>query len=182
MGKPGKPKKVLLFIATLFKDKEAYYTARKILEDEFGEIFLESSSKPWNYSEYYVPELGIPILRRFMFFKNLISEGDIAQIKIKTNQIEQELSKNGKRTINLDPGYIGLAKLVLATTKDYSHRIYLKDGIYGEVTLIFKDNSFRPHINTYRDYADEEYIKLFNLARTVYKDLLLPHENIDLKF
>jgi len=174
MGKPGQPKKVLLFIATLFKDKEAYYTARKILEEKFGSIFLESPEKLWNYSDYYRPELGSPIMRRFMFFENLISEGEIAQIKIQTNQIEEELSKDGKRTINLDPGYIGLAKLVLATTKDYSHRIYLRDGIYGEVTLIFKDNSFRPHIKTYRDYAEDEYIKLFNLARAIYKDLLHP--------
>ncbi|MGB9822695.1 DUF4416 family protein [Thermodesulfovibrio sp.] len=173
MGKPAQPKKVLLFIGTLFKDKEVYYRARQILEKFFGEIILESSPKQWNYSHYYTAELGSPILRRFMFFKNLISEGDIAQIKIQTNQIEEELSKDGKRTINLDPGYIGLAKLILATTKDYSHRIYLKDGIYAEVTLIFRDNSFRPYINTYRDYAEDEYIKLFNLARAIYKDLLL---------
>lgn len=174
MGKIGKPKKVLLFIATLFNDKEAYYRAIKILEERFGEILLESSPTYWNYSDYYTPELGSPIWRRFMFFKNLISEGDIAQIKLQTNEIEQNLSKDGKRTINLDPGYIGLAKLVLATTKDYSHRIYLKDGIYGEVTLIFKNNSFTPTINTYRDYANHEYIKLFNLTRAIYKDLLLP--------
>ncbi|GAB5047089.1 DUF4416 family protein [Thermodesulfovibrio sp. TK110] len=173
MGKIGQPKKVLLFIGTLFKDKEAYYTARKILEEKFGEIVLESSPRYWNYSDYYTAELGSPIVRRFIFFKNLISEGDIAQIKIQTNQIEEKLSRDGKRSINLDPGYIGLAKLVLATTKDYSHRIYIGDGIYAEVTLIFKDNSFRPNINTYRDYAEEEYIKLFNLARAIYKDLLL---------
>ncbi|GAQ94120.1 hypothetical protein TAGGR_1293 [Thermodesulfovibrio aggregans] len=173
MGKPGQPKKVLLFIATLFKEQDAYYKAIEILEDKFGQILVESSPKLWNYSDYYTPELGSPIKRRFIFFKNLISEADIAKIKIQTNQIEEELSKHGKRTINLDPGYIGLAKLVLATTKDYSHRIYLSNGIYAEVTLIFKNNSFMPNINTYRDYAEEEYIKLFNLARTIYKDLLL---------
>lgn len=174
MGKPGNPKKVLLFIATLFSDREAYYKAIKILEQGFGEIFLESSPAHWNYSDYYTKELGAPIWRRFIFFKNLISEEDIAQIKIQTNEIEQNLSRDGNRTINLDPGYIGLAKLVLATTKDYSHRIYLKHGIYGEVTLIFKNNSFSPNINTYRDYAQEQYIKLFNLVRAIYKDLLLP--------
>lgn len=173
MGKPATAKKVLLFIATLFSNKEVYYQALNILEERFGEILLESSPSKWDYSDYYTPELGSPIWRRFIFFRNLISEGDIAQIKIQTNEIEQALSNNGKRTINLDPGYIGLAKLVLATTKDYSHRIYLRDGIYGEVTLIFKNNSFRPNINTYRDYADESYIKLFNLLRIIYKDFLL---------
>lgn len=172
MGKPSQPKKVLLFIATLFKDEEAYTQARNILTEKFGQILLESAPRQWNYSQYYTPELGSPLFRRFIFFKNLISEGDIAEIKLQTNQIEGSLSKNEKRTINLDPGYIGLAKVVLATTKDYSHRIYIKDGIYAEVTLIFKNKSFQPHINTYRDYADEYYIKLFNLMRTLYKDIL----------
>ena len=172
MGKPSQPKKVLLFVGTLFKDEEAYYKARNILMEKFGEILLESAKKEWNYSQYYNAELGSPLLRRFIFFKNLISEDEIAQIKIQTNQIEEALSINGKRIINLDPGYIGLAKVVLATTKDYSHRIYIKDGIYAEVTLIFKSKSFQPHMNTYRDYADEYYIKLFNLMRTAYKDIL----------
>ncbi|MCS7214855.1 MAG: DUF4416 family protein, partial [Thermodesulfovibrio sp.] len=68
----------------------------KILEEKFGEILLESSPSYWNYSDYYTPELGSPIWRRFIFFRNLISEGDIAQIKIQTNEIEQALSNNGK--------------------------------------------------------------------------------------
>ncbi|MEN2985205.1 MAG: DUF4416 family protein [Thermodesulfovibrionaceae bacterium] len=172
MGKPGKPKKVLLFIGTLFNDEEYYFKAKEILESIFGEILFESAKMQWNYSNYYSDELGSPIQRRFIFFKNLISEEDLAEIKIKTNEIEDSLSLEGKRKINLDPGYLGLAKIVLATTKDYSHRIYLKKGIYAEVTLIFKNSSFQPHINTYRDYASEDYIKLFNLARTLYKELI----------
>ncbi|WP_051178883.1 DUF4416 family protein [Thermodesulfovibrio thiophilus] len=171
MGKPGQPKRVLFFIATLFKDEEIYYLTRRIIIECFGDTILESAKKYWDYSKYYSAELGEPIFRKFMFFKNLISEADISDIKLQTNQIEEKLSTNGKRTINIDPGYIGLSKLVLATTKDYSHRIYLKDGIYGEVTLIFQDNSFRPYINTYRDYADREYITLFNLMRFIYKDM-----------
>ncbi|MDW7998735.1 MAG: DUF4416 family protein [Thermodesulfovibrio sp.] len=79
MGKPSKPKRVLLFIATLFHNKEAYYSSMKILEEKFGEILLESSPSYWNYSDYYTPELGSPIWRRFIFFRNLISEGDIAK-------------------------------------------------------------------------------------------------------
>ncbi len=171
MGKPGQPKRVLFFIATLFKDEEIYYLTRRIIVECFGDTILESAKKYWDYSKYYSAELGEPICRKFMFFKNPISEADISDIKLQTNQIEEKLSTNGKRTINIDPGYIGLSKLVLATTKDYSHRIYLKDGIYGEVTLIFQDNSFRPYINTYRDYADNEYITLFNLMRFIYKDM-----------
>jgi len=172
MGKPGVPKKVLLFIGTLFSREDFYFSARKILELKFGQILMESAINQWDYSDYYSKELGKPIFRRFIFFKELISEAEIADIKTITNQIEEELSEDSKRNINLDPGYIGLAKLVLVTTKDYSHRIYLKNGIYGEVTLIFKKDSFKPNINTYKDYADEKYIKIFNLARKLYKELL----------
>lgn len=172
MGVPSEPKRVLLFVSTLFKDKEAYFKAIRVLEEIYGSIILESSPRLWTYSDYYNEEIGTPLFRRFIFFRDLISEEDIAEIKTQTNQIEKELSIDGKRTINLDPGYIGLAKLVLATTKDYSHRIYLKKGIYGEVTLIYRGNSFTPHINTYKDYADKEYIELFNLARNIYKRLL----------
>lgn len=172
MGKPGKPKKVLLFVGTLFSNEDYYFKAKDLLENIFGQILFESPKMLWDYSDYYTNELGSPIQRRFIFFRNLISEEDIAEIKLKTNEIEEAVSVNNKRTINLDPGYIGLAKVVLATTKDYCHRIYLKKGIYAEVTLIFKDGSFQPHINTYRDYATEDYVKLFNLARTLYKELL----------
>lgn len=170
MGKAGKPKKVLLFISSLYRDIEVYYDALEELIKLFGDILLESAPRKWDYSQYYTPEMGNPLFKRFIFFKNLISEGDIADTKLMTNQLEERFSENGKRKINLDPGYITTAKLVLATTKDYSHRIYLKNGIYGEVTLIFKNHTFCPGINTYRDYADSENIKIFNLVRKIYKD------------
>lgn len=172
MGVPSEPKRVMLFVATLFRDEEAYFKAQSILEETFGSIILESPPKLWTYSDYYNQEMGNHLLRRFIFFKDPISEEDLAEIKLKTNQIEKQLSVEGRRTVNLDPGYIGLAKLVLATTKDYSHRIYLKHGIYGEVTLIYRRNSFVPHVNTYRDYADSYYIELFNFAREIFKTLL----------
>ncbi len=177
MGIPGKPKNVLLFVGTLFRDMSYYYDALKILENLYGETLFESSFKIWRYSSYYEPEMGSPLFRRFIFFKKLISEEDLASIKIKTNEIERKLSKNDKRNINLDPGYISLAKLVLATTKDYCHRIYIAHGIYGEVTLYFKRDSFQPHEFTYRDYADKEYIKIFNLARNLYRDLLFQNKD-----
>lgn len=172
MGIPGAPKRVLLFVATLYRDKTFYYSARNCLNEKFGEILFESSSKPWNYSDYYTPEMGSPLYRRFIFFKELISEGEISSIKLLTNEIEKDLSTDNKRNINLDPGYITLAKLVLATTKDYCHRIYIKDGIYAEVTLFFRNNSFVPHQFTYRDYSENHYLQLFNFARTIYRELL----------
>lgn len=167
MGTPRFPEKALLLVGALFSCETVYDEALYLLEQAFGEAAMETSQVKWGYSLYYRDELGDKIFRRFIFFKNLISQDAISSIKLATNEIENKLSKNGKRKINLDPGYITPAKLVLASTKDYSHRIYLKDGIYSEVTLIFQNGRFVPHINTYNDYKDEKNIHLFHIARNM---------------
>jgi len=106
----------------------------------------------------------------------MLDSETIADIKLKTIEIEDLLSLNGKRRINLDPGYLTLAKIVLASTKNYSHRIHLKKGIYGEVTLIYysKDGTFKPHLFTYRDYQDKACIDIFLHVRELLKKKLDP--------
>ncbi|MEW6740237.1 MAG: DUF4416 family protein [Nitrospirota bacterium] len=165
MGSPTPPEKALLFIGTLFSNEDYYIEARQSLERIFGEIVMETPVIRWEFSDYYKDELGEPVYRRFIFFKNLMEQENLSTIKLTTNEIEKNLSSDGKRNINLDPGYLTPAKIVLASTKDYSHRIYLKDGIYAEVTLIFKKGQFIPHINTYKDYQDEKYLRIFMMAR-----------------
>jgi hypothetical protein len=165
MGTPKPPEKALLFTATLFSNEDYYTESIKSLEKIFGEIVMETPKIKWDFSDYYKDELGEPIYRRFIFLKDLVEQESLSSIKLKTNEIEKSLSEHGKRNINLDPGYLTSAKVVLASTKDYSHRIYLKNGIYAEVTLIFKKGQFIPHVNTYKDYQDEKYLKIFMMAR-----------------
>lgn len=165
MGIPHNPCKALLFIGTLFQQTGYYFETRHALEKVFGEIVMESSPIQWNFSDYYADEMGQPLYRRFIFFKKLINQEDLSSIKLMTNVTERGFSMAGKRKINLDPGYLTPAKIVLASTKDYSHRIYLGDGIYGEVTLIFKRGRFTAHVNTYKDYLDERYFMVFAIAR-----------------
>lgn len=165
MGSPTPSEKALLFIGTLFSNEDYYIEARQSLERIFGEIVMESPAIKWDFSDYYKDELGGPIYRRFVFFKNLVEQENLSAIKLITNEIERNLSTDEKRNINLDPGYLTPAKIVLASTKDYSHRIYLKDGIYAEVTLIFKKGQFVSHVNTYKDYQDERYLRIFMMAR-----------------
>lgn len=167
MGKPRYPDKALLFTGVLYSDEDYYIRAHQYLEDIFGGIVMESPPLKWEFSDYYMDELGGPIFRRFMFFRNFIGQEDLSSIKLKTNEIEHSLSVNGKRNINLDPGYLTPAKIVLASTKDYSHRLYLGNGIYGEVTMIYdmRKKQYMPHINTYRDYNDERYKRSFLIAR-----------------
>ncbi len=172
MGKPLPPEPALFFTGILYTDHAHLAKAKEILIKLFGPAFMETPPFNWDYSDYYKEELGSGIMRTFMFFENLINPEDIVDIKLKTNNIEDSLSVDGKRRINLDPGYLTLSNLVLATTKNYSHRIYLGKGIYGEVTLIYKDKTFIPHIFTYTDYQDKNCIEMFINARTLLKKAL----------
>ncbi|MDP2755290.1 MAG: DUF4416 family protein [Nitrospirota bacterium] len=166
------PEPSLLFIGTLYADPGTFNHSKEILEKNFGDILHTSPSIPWDYSSYYKDELGWPLFRQFIFFENLIDPGILADIKSKTNEIEDALSSEDKRRINLDPGYLTLSKIVLASTKNYAHRIYLGKGIYGEVTLIYKDGTYNPHLYTYRDYQDKTSIDIFMNARALLKKML----------
>jgi hypothetical protein len=170
MGTPTSPESALLFIGTLYSNPNIFQRTAKLLPETFGEILFTSEPILWDYSPYYTEELGKPILRQFIFFKSLIDPGKLADYKLKTNDIEQSFSPDGRRHINLDPGYVSLSKIVLASTKNYVHRIYLEKGIYAEVTLIYKDNTFIPHLYTYRDYQDKKYIDIFMKARDLLKE------------
>lgn len=109
--------------------------------------------------------MGPGLLKRFFAFKELIDPGRLADLKIQTNGWEAEYAGLGRhpepRPLNLDPGYIALGKLVLASTKDFSHRIYLARGIYGEVTLCFRRGAWEPLPWTFADYRRADYHHFF---------------------
>jgi hypothetical protein len=141
------------------------------LEREFGPVELRSPVLPFNYTDYYEAEMGRDIKRQFLSFQRLIDPGSLADIKLFTNQLEEglqgEKASHG-RPINLDPGYLASSKLVLASTKDYSHRIYLARGIYAEVTLRYVKGGFETLAWTYPDYCSKEYMDFFTEVRTLY--------------
>jgi len=172
MGRITPPERVMLFAGFLFNDTSILEKSLELLTKLYGDILFKSQQINWNYSEYYNNELGKNILRQFVFFKNLIDPANIVDIKIQTNKFEEMFLDNNRRRINIDPGYISLAKIVLATTKNYSHRIYLGRGIYAEVTLIYKNNTFIPFFYTYKDYRGKEYIDIFLKARNELKNIL----------
>lgn len=181
MGVPrSKPEPVMLFAGCLYSDPVYLTRAKDELIRLFGKISIQSEEAGW-HSQYYKEELGFPILRRFLFFDALVDPGDIALIKIKTNEIESGLSEMGKRKVNIDPGYLTPARVVLVSTKDYAHRLYLKKGIYGEVTMIYsaKERTFKPHMNTYRDFQDEKNLNCFLKARVELKRKLSALEYLE---
>ncbi|MEW6102835.1 MAG: DUF4416 family protein [bacterium] len=168
MGKIGKEKKVKLIIGMLTKDEQLFEETEDILKRQFKKIELASCIFAFDETEYYKEEFGEGLKRKFISFKKLILEGSISKIKVYTNSIEEKFSLSGKRRINIDPGYIGSGKLVLASTKDSYHRVYLNNGIYGECTLYFYKGEFREFPWTYPDFRKEEYKNFFLSVRKAY--------------
>jgi len=168
MGKIKKHNSVKLVFGFIFKEEAVFNKAKIILERQFGKIDFQSQRLTFNHTDYYEKEFGKNLLRRFVSFKKLIPPQNLARIKIITNKIEQKLSIGQNRSINIDPGYLDLAKLVLVSTKDYKHRIYLGSGIYAEITLFYENKSFKSWDWTYPDYRTEEYITIFNQIRQMY--------------
>jgi len=168
-SKPSSNNKVKLIIGFIFKENEFYLKAINPLTRHFGNIDFESREIPFNHTQYYQKEFGKNLKRKFISFAKLIPPEKLAKIKALTNIIEKKLSSKGDlRRINIDPGYLDLAKVVLATTKDYKHRIYLNSGIYAEVTLFYRNKSFNPWEWTYPDYRTAEYLEIFNKIRQIY--------------
>lgn len=174
MGKPKRPKRVKLIIAMLARNKKLFDSIEEFFIKDFGEIDYRSPVLLFTHTAYYRKEMGHPLKRRFLSFKKLILPETISKIKTITNSLEGRFAtqKGGslKRQINIDPGYLSDSKLILVTAKDYSHRIYLKNGIYAEVTLAWKRGTFQPFEWTYPDYKTREYIDILNSIRKMYMD------------
>lgn len=172
MGQIKRLPPVKLIIGFIFKEESFLNRAKILLRKHFGEIDFESPILPFVHTNYYEEEFGKDLKRKFVSFNKLIDPCDLPKIKIMTNKTEKKLSRGVKRTINIDPGYLDLSKLILASTKNYKHRIYLNSGIYAEVTLFYEKKSFRPWVWTYPDYQTTEYIAIFNQIRNIYNQQL----------
>jgi hypothetical protein len=169
MGVPHLFEEPIVFIGTLFSDKTIFDQVLPLLQNKFGNILFQSNIQPWAYSDHYNKELGSQIYRNFIFFDEVIDPSTLADIKLLTNDIEAIYSQDGKRRINIDPGYITLAKVVLASTKNYSHRIYVGKGIYAELALLFKNHQFIAMPYAYSDYKDQASLIMFMEVRNLLK-------------
>ncbi len=171
MAEAKEPSPVKLIVGAIFANGGILIKAEKELRRKFGPLDFTSPVMPFDRTKYYEEEMGPNLKRKFFSFQKLISPKQLAAIKFYTNRLEKRLSlKKDKpsRSINLDPGYISGSKLVLATCKNYSHRIYLDKGVFAEVTLHFQGGTFVPWPWTYPDYKTSEYIRCFNVIREIY--------------
>jgi len=151
------------------------------LAEYYGTPDVISALHGFHYTDYYAPEMGSTLIRRFLSFRALVRPELLPEIKTATNRIEDKQSEEARRQVNLDPGYISSAHLILATGKGYTHRPYLRRGIYADLTLVFRDRTFHPLPWTYPDYADAKQITFFNRIRQRYVTQLRQGEGKELR-
>jgi len=172
MSEPQAPSPAKLFVSIFAREDALITEALNRLEMLLGPIDFKGPLLPFDKTDYYEPEFGPDLVRRFVSLKRLISQEEIIAVKHLAWKIEKAFTLKGRRRVNIDPGYILLERLVLVTFKNFSHRIYLGRGVYGEVTLIFRQGRFEPLPWTYPDYADPVALKIFNQIREHYKEEL----------
>jgi hypothetical protein len=163
------PAEAVKLIASLFsRDGCLIGDALRALSDQYGKADYISAPASFAYTDYYEKEFGDSLIRRFVAFERLIRPDSLPGVKGWTNALERSLSAGGRRRVNIDPGYLAKAHLVLATGKGYTHRPYLRDGIYADLTLMYRDKEFHPLPWTYPDYAGSEVIGMLVRIREKY--------------
>ncbi|MCF0216423.1 MAG: DUF4416 family protein [Fibrobacteraceae bacterium] len=169
MGAIRTPSKVKIIIGILADSNQSVELVRESLQKKFGEEDFNLAPFPFTFTNYYKDEIGDTPVRAFFSYETLVERETIVDIKLWTNDLEQEIAKKngtpGLRPINLDPGYMTLGQFFLATTKDQRQRVYLGRGIFVEPTLYFQDGHFHAFDWTYRDYQSETYIHYLEQVR-----------------
>lgn len=177
MSQPKTPLAEKLVIRFLFIDRDTQTRALRVLEDNFGQIDFLTAPGPFSYTSYYDREMGKGLQRLTAGFLDLVQPESLPDIKLRTNALENELSGGGSRRINIDPGMLSAERFVLATGKNFTHRIYLRDGIYADLTLIYQKGDYRPLPWTYPDYQETEFLHYLRVLRKKLKfqrDGILP--------
>jgi len=163
------PAEAVKLIASLFSgDGSLIGDALRELSERYGRTDFISAPMSFAYTDYYEKEFGGDLIRRFAAFERLIRPDALPDVKLWTNVLEQRLSAEGRRKVNIDPGYLARAHLILATGKGYTHRPYLRNGIYADLTLMYRDRKFHPLPWTYPDYAGGDVTGMLARIREKY--------------
>ncbi len=168
MGTIRNPEPVKFFVAMTFSPDIFPEVVLKRLEARWGELDICSKILDFSFTQYYEKEMGSGLKKMWVGFTEPRPPVDLVEIKRETNEIEARLSRAGRRRVNLDPGYIEKAKMILASTKNFSHRIYLGKGIYGDLQYRFRQGKFTFLEWTYPDYKSEEAVAFFAALRKKY--------------
>jgi hypothetical protein len=177
MARPRRVNPVKMFVGLLGGDPDLLLRARQLLQRQWGAVDLESDRWPFDQTDYYTESMGPGLQRWFLGFEQLTHPGHLATIKHETNALEELIADDCllseiARPVNIDPGYVDLRKLVLATTKDAGHRIYIGHNMYAEVTLQYAHGGWQTYPWTYPDYASGHYHDFFSRLRERYRQQL----------
>jgi hypothetical protein len=175
MAEPVAQPSALLLLAAFSRYPTALAWTRDRVAQAWGPIALESETFAFDQTEYYRPTMGRDLAKVFYAIAEPVDPGSLPDLKLLTGQWEREYAATGRhcelRPLNLDPGYLTLGKLVLASTKDFAHRIYLRKGIYAEITLYFRHGRWQDHQWTFPDYRREDYQRFFSECRDYLHEL-----------
>ena len=168
MSKPNTAEPVKLFFSVLAVTAELLNKTISELSAVYGQADFVSEQMSFDYTDYYSPEMGAALVRCFLSMEKLIRPEILPDIKLATNEIEEKSTLSGSRQVNIDPGYLAKAQLILATGKGFAHRPYLRDGIYADLTLVYQGKKFCALPWTYPDYADEKQLSMLIRIREKY--------------
>src|SRR5262245_41417492 len=172
MAEPRLPEPALLVVAAFSRHNAARTWALERLQAAFGPAALASAAFPFHHTTYYEPAMGPGLRKQLFVFRELLDPACLPDVKLRTNALERELAAAGRfpeeRPANLDPGLLTLGKFLLASTKDQAHRVYLRDGVFAEVTLFYRAGQFEPWPWTYADYREPEVRTFLSEAREYY--------------
>ena len=171
MSRPHEPVSAKLVVSVLSADWHAAWPpVVAALEARFGPAEVAFPAMPFAHTAYYNDELGTPIARRLLAFARLLPQDALGPAKIFTNAVEDRLARpDGRRLVNLDPGLVTCERFVLATGKNYTHRIYLGQGIFGDLTLVFQAGSWQTLPWTFPDYAAPDMLARLTDVRCRYR-------------
>jgi hypothetical protein len=172
MGIEKEFQEVKLFTGFIYRDPAKYREIKERLETAFSPVDIESNEFDFNFTDYYNKEMGTPLFRRFISFETLIQPERLPGIKLLTNRFEIETECDGNRTLNLDPGYLSEANVIIATTKNYYQRVPLTKGIYAHMEYVIKGKTLHTLEWTYPDFKSEGYLDFFQQVMTLYKKKL----------
>ena len=173
MGQLREHPPVLLLTAVITRHEVALAWTRERCEATWGPIALTSPTFAVTETDYYTPTMGANLGKTFLAFESVYDPGEVAATKHQTNAWEAEYAALGRheeaRPLNLDPGYLSTAKLVLSSTKDHAHRIYVGQGMYAEITLFYRHGAWQAHEFTFPDYRRADYHEFFTACREYLK-------------
>ena len=169
MSVPRQPHPAKLVIGLLIREKELLEDVAARLVSAYGDLEMVSPWLSFDFSDYYRKEMGSPLFRRMLVFSRLVGQQELVPVKLECNRVEDLFRRNGKRRVNVDPGILTYERFVLATGKNYTHRIYLGKGIFADLTLVYRDGGYQPLQWTYPDYAGEPIRNFLLKVRARYR-------------